>query len=130
MYLCFTLFINPSAYCKLASQIAKYLTDDLPTTEEILTGNISEDKLDKTYISDNWDSTDSSASGATNKLNNYISMNQAIISGTELVGSSIPVTKYSIVTNEAGQQTIQSTTENVPLTKSVDRQDLKDQYLS
>lgn len=116
-----------------AAGVAKYLTDDLPTTEELITGNISEDKLNKPYIADNWNESDSAAAAASNRLNNAIAMNNAIIDGVDNIGRTMNYKEYSASitsTDNGNVYDINESNNTANITAEMNRSEVEAEYLS
>lgn len=84
-----------------STQIAKYLTDDLPTASQMMEGTLTEEQKSKSYIAENFDNNDSAVAAVSKNINGIIQMNKDIVSGVEATGNSIAYSEASapIVSN-------------------------------
>lgn len=96
------------------AQMAKYLTDGLPSVTEMMSGNVSQDKLSHDYVVKNWSTSDSTVAVTQTALESRIAENKASISGSENSGNSISF------------ETPDGITVEVSTVKSISRNDLAD----
>ena len=101
-----------------ASQMAAFLTEGLPTSVEMMSGNISQDKLLKPWIADNYGQTDRATANAASNLNLLADLNQKIIAGVKSTGKSMTYNDAS------GSQISSSLVES-----GVDRATFEEDYL-
>lgn len=71
-----------------ASQMASFLTDGLPTTRELLSGDVPESKMQQPYVSEVMTQDDNRSAAIASKLNSQIAKNEAIAAGATASGST------------------------------------------
>lgn len=112
-----------------SAQIAKYLTDDLPTASQMINGTLTEEQKNKPYIAENFDNNDSAVAAISKNVNGLIQMNKDIASGIEATGNSITYNKISVSDIDEGSASMSVVETNESVTTLVDREELKKEYV-
>lgn len=106
-----------------AQQVADYIMNSLPTSEQLMTGTVTKEQMADSAIAENWSAKDQSYAALQSTLNDQNEYRQQVINGTSNTGKTVSYPGGSIgpdgnVTVEWNDDGTMKTSENLtPMVK-------------